>query len=163
MTVTRAMAAAMATTWAMAMARRQAGDKEGTMVTAMRVASNQEGEGGKGWRWRQGWWLSDGNGNKEDDGNGDKGGRQVIATARKRVMAMAMRVAGGKEGNGDSNKSNGNGIEGGARSTETSLMTTTVMTMATTWMRGMAMRLAGNEDGKGKGSKGNGYGNDGGG
>jgi hypothetical protein len=33
--------------------------------------------------------------------------------ATKRVMVMAMRVAGNKEGNGDSGKSNGNGVEGG--------------------------------------------------
>jgi hypothetical protein len=36
-----------------------------------------------------------------------------MATATKRTMAMATRVAGNKEGNDDSGKSNGNGNEGG--------------------------------------------------
>jgi hypothetical protein len=46
------------------------------------------------WRWRQGWRASDGNSNE-------------------RAMAMAMRMAGNKEGNGDSDKSNGDGVEDG--------------------------------------------------
>jgi hypothetical protein len=48
------------------------------MMTAMRVAGNEEGNGNFGKR----------------DGNGNKGGRQVTATATKRVIVMATRVAG---------------------------------------------------------------------
>ncbi len=48
----------------------------------------------------------------------------------KRAMAMMMRVMGIKEGNGDSGKSNGNGIKGGGRATAT---------------RGMATRVAGKQ------------------
>jgi hypothetical protein len=61
-TVTRAMATAMATTWAIPMAMRWAGNKEG------------KGKDSKG------------------NGNIDKGGGQATATATKRAMAMAMRV-----------------------------------------------------------------------
>jgi hypothetical protein len=46
-----------------------------------------------------------------DDGN--KGCGQVRATATTRAMAMATRVVGNKEGNGNSGKSNGNGDKGG--------------------------------------------------
>ncbi len=45
----------------------------------------------------------------------------------KRAMATVMRVAGNEEGNGNSGKSNYNGIEGGRQSTA---------------MRGMATRMA---------------------
>jgi hypothetical protein len=51
--------------------------------------------------------------NKEGDGNGNKGGRQAMATATKRVVVLVMRVAGNKEGNGNSGKSNGYGDKGG--------------------------------------------------
>jgi hypothetical protein len=53
------------------------------MVTAMRVASNEEGNG-KG-----------GKGGKGND-NGNKGVGQVTATARKRAMATGKRVTGNK-------------------------------------------------------------------
>ncbi len=54
-TAMRLMATAMAMTWAMAMATRLAGNKDGKAKggkgdgeTSMRVANNEEGEGGKG-------------------------------------------------------------------------------------------------------------------
>jgi hypothetical protein len=46
------------------------------MATAMRVAGNKDAKGGKG------------------NGNGNKGGRQVMVTATKRAIATAVRVAG---------------------------------------------------------------------
>ncbi len=46
------------------------------MMTVMRVVGNKEDKGGKG------------------NGNGDKGGGQVMAMVTKRAMAMATRVAG---------------------------------------------------------------------
>ncbi len=46
-----------------------------------------------------------------------------------RVMATVMRVAGNKEDNGDSGKSDGNGDKGGRRATATA--TKRVMVMAT--------------------------------
>ena len=54
------------------------------MATAMRVAGNEEGNGGK------------------SDGNNKKGGRRgmAMAMATKRVMTAAKRVAGGEEGDG---------------------------------------------------------------
>jgi hypothetical protein len=48
------------------------------MMTAMRVAGNEEGNGYFGKR----------------DGDGDKGGGQATATATKRVIVIATRVAG---------------------------------------------------------------------
>ncbi len=48
------------------------------MMTAMRVAGNEKGNGNFGKR----------------DGDGDKGGGQATATATKRVIVMASRVAG---------------------------------------------------------------------
>ncbi len=39
----------------------------------------------------------------------------MMATATKRMMAMAMTVAGNKEGNGDCGKSNGDGNKGGGQ------------------------------------------------
>jgi hypothetical protein len=53
------------------------------------------------------------NGNKEGNGNGDKGGGQATAMATKRVMAMATRVVRDKQGNSDGGKNNGNGGKGG--------------------------------------------------
>ncbi len=52
------------------------------------------------------------NGNEEGNGNGDEGGGQATATATERVMVMATRVAGNKEGCGDCGKSNGNREQG---------------------------------------------------
>jgi hypothetical protein len=52
---------------------------------------------------------------KEGDGDVNNGGGQVTATATKRVMATAMRVAGDKEGHGDGGKSDGDGIKGGGQ------------------------------------------------
>jgi hypothetical protein len=86
---------------AMATAMRLAGDKEGrarlarAMVPAMRAAGDKEGEGCKG------------------NGNCNKGGRRAMAMATKRMMAMATRVAGDKEGNGYGCKSDGDGNKGG--------------------------------------------------
>jgi hypothetical protein len=48
------------------------------MAMAMRVVGNKEGNGNFGKR----------------DGNGNKGGRQATATATKRVIVTATRVAG---------------------------------------------------------------------
>jgi hypothetical protein len=45
-----------------------------------------------------------------------------MAMATKRAMATAMRVAGNKEGNGDSGKSNGNCNKGGRQETGTRAM-----------------------------------------
>jgi hypothetical protein len=56
-----------------------------------------------------------GGGSKEGCGNCNKGGGQATATAAKRAMATAMRVAGNEESNGDGGKSNGNGVEGSRR------------------------------------------------
>ncbi len=53
------------------------------------------------------------NGNKEGDGNGNKGGGQLMTTVMKRAMAMASRVVGNKEGNGNKGKSNGDSNMGG--------------------------------------------------
>ncbi len=57
------------------------------------------------------------NSNEEGNGDGDEGGGQVtaIATAMKRMMAMATTVAGDKEGNDNGGKSNGDGDEGGGQ------------------------------------------------
>ncbi len=55
------------------------------------------------------------NSNKEGDGDGDKSGGRMTARAmaKKRMMAMARTVAGNKEGNNDSGKSNSDGDKGG--------------------------------------------------
>jgi hypothetical protein len=50
---------------------------------------------------------------KEGNGNGNVGGGRAMVTATKRVMAMAMRVAGYKERNDNGGKSNSDGVEGG--------------------------------------------------
>ncbi len=44
---------------------------------------------------------------------GKEGGRQAMAMATKRAMAMATRVVGNENSNGDSSKSVGNGNKGG--------------------------------------------------
>ncbi len=68
----------MVTTWEMAMATRQAGDKEGKGKGSKDNGngSNKESEGGKG------------------NGNGNKGGGRAMETATKRAMVMTTRVAG---------------------------------------------------------------------
>jgi hypothetical protein len=79
---------------------------------------------GRQWWWCNGWQdgsnsamaiAMNGSGSKEGDGNGDKGGRQAMVTATKRVTATAMRVAGNNEGNGNGGKSDGDGVKGGGR------------------------------------------------
>ncbi len=75
-------------------------------------------------------------------------------------MALVMRVACNKEGNGDNNE--GNGDEGGRRALATRAMAMATVT-APTWGIVTTMRLAGNKKGKGKGGKGNGDGDEGGG
>ncbi len=80
---TRAMAAAM-TVAAMRVASNKEDEGAGraTMramvvamtVAAMRVASNKEGEGSKAMETGQGWRASNGDGDEEGSGNGDKGG-----------------------------------------------------------------------------------------
>jgi hypothetical protein len=67
-----------------------------------------------------------------------------------RAMALATRVLCDNEGDGSSNK--GNGDEGGRQVAMTKVM-------ATMWAMAMAMRLVGNKEGKGKGGKGHGNGN----
>jgi hypothetical protein len=59
--------------------------------------------------------VSNGNSNKEGDGDGNKGGGQVAAMATKRAMATVMRVAGNKEGDGNGGKSHSNGVVGGSK------------------------------------------------
>jgi hypothetical protein len=56
---------------------------------------------------------ADCNSNKEGNGDGNEGGRQATATSTKREMAMARRVVGEEERNGDGGKSNGDGNKGG--------------------------------------------------
>ncbi len=56
-----------------------------------------------------------GGGSKEGNGNGDNGGGRATSTVMKRAMATAMRVAGDKEGNGDSVESNEDGVKGGGQ------------------------------------------------
>ncbi len=52
---------------------------------------------------------------KEGDGDIDEGGMQAAVMATKRAMAMAARVAGDKEGNGNAGKSNCDSNEGGGQ------------------------------------------------
>jgi hypothetical protein len=52
------------------------------------------------WQQGQGWWASDGNGNKEGDGNSNQGGGQATAMATKRAIMTAMRVTGDEESEG---------------------------------------------------------------
>jgi hypothetical protein len=70
--------------------------------------------------------ATNGSCSKEGNGDGDKGGKQATATATKRAMAMAMRVVGDKESNANSGKSDGKGVEGGGRSTATSVEKTSI-------------------------------------
>ncbi len=55
----------------------------------------------------------DSDGNKEGNGNCNKGGGPVMATATKRAMVTAIRVVGDEEGNGDGNNSNADDNECG--------------------------------------------------
>jgi hypothetical protein len=90
----RAMMLVTATTWAMVMAKR--------------VAGNEEGNGNCG----------------KSDGNGSKGGGQATAmrvmamataTATTWAMASATRLAGNKEGKAEGSKGNGDSDEGGGQ------------------------------------------------
>ncbi len=109
----------------------------------------------------------------------------MAATRRtrvERVMVMAMRVVGNKEGNGD-DKKDGIGNEGGVqrrgqwqrlqerwqrgdgdrRAMATRAMVTAMATAkATTWVMVMVTRMAGNNEGNGEGGKGNGDDDEGG-
>ncbi len=51
--------------------------------------------------------------NKEGNCDGSKGGGQALAMAIKRAKETGTRVVGNKEGNGNDDKSNGDGDEGG--------------------------------------------------
>jgi hypothetical protein len=100
---------AMAMMWAMATATRLAGNEEdmgkGRKSNGkgnVRVVGEEE-DGGQ--------VVCDGN--KEGNGNGDKGGRQATAMGTKRAMATGTWVVGNKEGDGNGSKSDGNGIKGG--------------------------------------------------
>ena len=111
-TATRVMVTAMTTakgtTWVMVMVTRLAGDEEGKGNCGKGNGDDNEGgarateraRAARQWRWQQGWWANNGNGNKEGKGNGNKGGRQATMMATKRVMVTAMRVAGKEEGKG---------------------------------------------------------------
>jgi hypothetical protein len=82
------------------------------MATATRVrASNNEGDGGgnncagnEGGKQSGGW-------GRQGDGDGEKVGRQAMATATKRAVAMVMRVVGEDAGNGEGGKSDGDGAK----------------------------------------------------
>ena len=80
LTVTRAMATVMATTWVMAMVMRLAGDEEG------------KGEGGKGnGDGDEGGGRRRGNGDSgKSYGDGDNGGGRAIAMATKRVRSLVV-------------------------------------------------------------------------
>jgi hypothetical protein len=143
----------MVTMWAMAMAVRLAGDKEdkgkggkGNGDGNVRVVGNKEDKGSKAMalatRMVGKWTVT---ATKREICNGNNSGRQATVTTTKRVMVMAMRVAGDKEGNGDGGKSNGISNKGGGQETATR-----VMAMVTMWA--MAM-LAGNKEGMDKGAK----------
>ncbi len=81
--------------------------------------------------------------------------------ATTRRMALALRVACNKEGNGKGYKSNGD--EGDGRATATRAMVTAMATAkATTWVMAMVTRLAGDEEGKSVGGKGDGDDDEGG-
>jgi hypothetical protein len=137
---------------------------------------------------------SNGNGSK-GNGNVNKGVRRGTATAAKRAMVTAMRVAGeeqgkvskgdgncndrsgNKEGDGEGGKSNGDDNKDGRQSTGTMAMvaaTTRAMVMVARWWatnRAMAraaramvtaMKIADDEEGNSKGGKSNGDGKKGG-
>jgi hypothetical protein len=133
------------------------------MMTAMRVAGDEEGEGGRAmvmamatrvvgeqrqWHQRgqlqrqQGLWENNSNGNKEGDGNGN-----------------AMRLACNKKGNGESCKSNRDRYEGSRQATATRAM---ARVTAMTWMMATARRLMGDKEGKAEGGKGDGDSDEGG-
>jgi hypothetical protein len=59
---------------------------------------------------------------------------RAMATKRAMAIAMGMRVAGNKEGNNDSDKSYGNGVEVGRQATATRAMATRVA--GEQWQRG---------------------------
>jgi hypothetical protein len=63
----------------------------------------------KQWLQQQGWWASDGNGNNMRNGNGNK----VAGNKESNGMSSKSNDNGDKEGNGDSVKSNGDGNEEG--------------------------------------------------
>jgi hypothetical protein len=85
-----------------------------------------------------------------------------MATATKGAMVMMTRVAGNKEGDGDSNNvGNGNSNKGGRRVTATRAIAAVTAT-ATTWAMATMTRVAGNIEGNGKGGKGGGDCNKGG-
>ncbi len=111
---TRAMATAKVITWAIMMATRQAGDEEG-----YGKGSKGNGNGNEAGGQRRGY-------GQQLHGNSNKGGRHAMAMATKRAIAMAMRVAGDKEGNGDCVKSNGDGVKGGGQVASTRAMATMV-------------------------------------
>ena len=82
MTVTRAMAMVMTTTWLMATLMKLVGNEEG------------KGEGGRGnGNGDEGGGRRRGNGDGgNSDGDGDKCGRPAMVMVTKRVMVMATRV-----------------------------------------------------------------------
>ncbi len=55
------------------------------------------------------------NGDNEGNADCDEGGGQVTVTVTKRAMMTETKVAGNKEGNGDGDKSNADGKEGGGQ------------------------------------------------
>ncbi len=58
----------------------------------------------------------------------EKGGRQVMAAAMKRAMAMVRRAVCDKEGNGNGGKSNGKGNKVGGQATASMAMATATAT-----------------------------------
>ncbi len=120
-TAIRAMAMVKAMAWVMVMVTRLVGNKEGKGEGSKGNCNGDEGFGRqrgqwqqwqKQWQRRQGWWASNNKGDKEGDGDSDKGGRQATTAAMKRAMVLVMRVACSKEGNGDSGKSYGDKGDG---------------------------------------------------
>jgi hypothetical protein len=98
--------------------------KRASARAATAMAGNKGGGQQRGQRWQGNGNCNndcrqvDCNGNKEGNGDSNKGGRQatMMAMATTRAMATATRMAGNKEGNGDGGKSNCNGDEGGGQS-----------------------------------------------
>ncbi len=82
-------------------------------------------------------------------GSGVRGRWATKRAKAARAMALAMRTACDKEGDGNSNE--GKGDKGGGQGTVT-------RAMATIWAMGTAMRLVSDIEKKGKGSKSNGEG-----
>jgi hypothetical protein len=121
------------------------------MVTAMRVAGDKEGKGGKAMAATTSG-KEDSNGDKEGNGNGNEDGRQVTAMTMKVAIVTAMRVVVNEEGNGNSNKGGGQVEAKRAKATATAMMTRLVgatRARART-ARGivMAMRVVGNKENK---------------